>query len=81
MKNIKDKRQYSKIRRYGEKAHNIYTIYKSKVMPHGHHIYVKESDMDNGTICTYPQSDHALQHWKGVLRYCAECAHINPLEQ
>ena len=46
-------------------------------MPHGRHIYAKASDMENATICTYPQSDHVLPHWKCVLRCCAECQHIN----
>ena len=49
--------------------------------PHGRHIYAKASDMVNATICTYPQSDHALPHWKCVLRYCAECPHINIPDQ
>ena len=26
-------------------------------MPHGYHIYAKSSDMENATMCTYPQSD------------------------
>ena len=46
-------------------------------MPHGHHIYTKAYDMSNSTMCTYPNYDHALPHWKGVLRCCAECPHIN----
>ena len=50
-------------------------------MPHGSHIYAKESDMENATMCTYPQSDHALPHWKCVLRCCADCPYINISDQ
>ena len=46
-------------------------------MPHGRHMYAKVSDMTKATMCTYPQSDHAIPHWKCVLRFCAECPHIN----
>ena len=24
-------------------------------------------------MCTYPQSEHTLPHWKFVLRFCSEC--------
>ena len=50
-------------------------------MPHGCHIYAKASDMVNGTMCTYPQSDHAIPHWKCVLRCCAKCTCINLTDQ
>ena len=50
-------------------------------MPHGRHIYTKSYDMKNATMCTYPQSDHALPHWKCVLRCCAECTYINITEK
>ena len=46
-------------------------------MPHGRHIYTKASDIANATMCTNPHSDHALQHWKCVLRCCADCPCIN----
>ena len=46
-------------------------------MPYGSHIYAKASDMTNSTMCTYPQSDHALLHCKCVLRCCADCPCIN----
>ena len=36
-------------------------------MPHGGHIYAKVSDMAQATMCTYPQSDHALPHCKFVV--------------
>ena len=46
-------------------------------MPHGCHIYSKTSDMENTTMCTYPQSNHALPHWKCVLPCCSVCPYIN----
>ena len=60
LKKLKDKSQNAQIRRSGEKSHNIYETYKNTVMPHGHHIYAKASDMEKETICEYLQSDHAL---------------------
>ena len=50
-------------------------------MPHGSHIYAKASDMENATMCTYPQSDHSLPHWKCVLRCCDKCPCINIPDQ
>ena len=47
------------------------------MIPHGRHIYAKASDMENAIMCTYPQSYHALLHWKCVLQCCAECPCIN----
>ena len=41
-------------------------------MPHGNHIYAKASDIANGTMCTYPQSGHALPHCKCVLQCFAD---------
>ena len=46
-------------------------------MPHGNHIYAKASDMANATMCTYPQSEHALTHCQCVLRCCSDCPFIN----
>ena len=46
-------------------------------MPHGHHIYAKAYDIVLGTMCTYPQSDHSLPHWKCVLRGYAKRPCIN----
>ena len=63
IRKLKDKSQNSQSRSSGEKAHHIYTTFKNTVMPHGSHIYDKSSDMENATMCTYPQSDHALPHW------------------
>ena len=60
----------------GEKAHHIYETYKNTVMPHGYHTYAKAYDIAKATICTYPHSDHALSHWKCVLRCCSDCPFI-----
>ena len=32
-------------------------------------------------MCVYPQSDHALPHWKCVIRCCAKCPSVNLTEQ
>ena len=50
-------------------------------MPHGRHIYAKAYYMEKATMCTYPQSDHALPHWKCVLWCCVECLYINIPDQ
>ena len=50
-------------------------------MPHGRHIYAKASDMAKATMCTYPQSDNTLPHWKCVLRCCSGCPFINLPDQ
>ena len=65
----------------GEKAHHIYETYKYAVMPHGRHIYAKAYDMEQATMCAYPQSDHALPHWEFILWCCAGCPHINLPDQ
>ena len=80
-KNIKDIIKNAQSRRSGEKAHHMYEKYKNTVMPHGRHIYSKSSDMDNATMRTYPHSDHALPHWKHILRCCDECPRINISDQ
>ena len=46
-------------------------------MPHRRHIYATASDMANASMCTYPQSEHSLPHWKCVLRCCNDCPCIN----
>ena len=33
--------------------------------------------MDMATMCIYPPYQHALPHWKCVLRYCANYLHID----
>ena len=78
---MKYKSQNAQIRRSGDKTHHIYETYKNTVMPHGRHIYSKASEMVNATMCAYPQSDHALPHWKCVLRCCANCPCINITDQ
>ena len=50
-------------------------------MPHRSHIYATASDMTNSTMCTYPWSEHALPHWKFLLRCCADCPCINLPDQ
>ena len=50
-------------------------------MPHRRHIYAKAVDMSQATMCAYPQSDHALSHWKCVLRCFADCPCINLPDQ
>ena len=51
------------------------------MMPHGRYIYAKASDMAKAKMCTYPQSDHTLPHWKCVLRCCDNCPCINLTDQ
>ena len=70
LKKLKYKIQNDQSRRSGEKARHIYETFKNIVMPHGCHIYSKASDMENDKMCTYPQSDHALPHWKCALWCC-----------
>ena len=77
LKKLKDQSQNAQNRRSGEKKNHIHETYKNTVMPHGHHIYAKAYDMTQATLFTYPQSDHALPHWKCVLRCCADYPCIN----
>ena len=50
-------------------------------MPHGRHIYSKSFNMVKAAMCAYPQSDHALPHWKCVLRCCSYFPCINLHDQ
>ena len=50
-------------------------------MPHGRHIYAKAYDMENATMCTYPQSGNSLTHWKGVLCCFSDFTCINIPDQ
>ena len=50
-------------------------------MPHEHHIDAKAYDMAKSTMCAYSQSDHALPHWKFVLRCCDKYRSINLPDQ
>ena len=81
LKKLKDQSQNAQIRRSGEKSHHIYTTYKNTVMPRGSHIYAKASDIENVTMCTYTQSEHALPHWKYVLWCFYKCPCINIPDQ
>ena len=51
------------------------------MIPHARHIYVKAADMVQAIMCTYYHYDHALPHWKCVLRCCADCKCINLPDQ
>ena len=77
LEKLMDQSQNAQRRRSGEKAYHIYETYKNTVMPHGHHINAKASDMTKAKMCKYPHSDHVFPHWKFVLRYCADCPCIN----
>ena len=50
-------------------------------MPHGRNIHAKAYDMEKATMCTYSQSDHALPHWKCVLRSYSKYPCINIPDQ
>ena len=50
-------------------------------MPHGRHIYAKSYGMANATMCTYPQSDHALPNFNCALWCCTDCPCINISDQ
>ena len=50
-------------------------------MKHGRHIYEKSSDTAKAKMCTYTKSDHALPHWKYVLRCCSKYTCINLPDQ
>ena len=78
---MKYKSQNDQNRRSGEKSHHVYETYKNTVMTHGRHIYDKASDMAQVTMCAYPQSDHALPHWKYVFRCCADFPCVNIPDQ
>ena len=60
-----------------KQINSIYETYKNTVMPDGRHIYSKASDMENAAVCAYPQSHHALPHWKCVLKCCAKFPSVN----
>ena len=78
---LKDLNQNFQNRRYGLKENRIYKTYKNTVMPHGRHIYDKSYYMAKAKMCAYSQSDHALPHWKYVLRWCAKWPSINLPDQ
>ena len=70
-----------KIEGLGKNQIRIYETYKNIVMPHGSHIYAKSYDMEKATMCAYPQSDHALPHWKSVMQCCAKFPSVNISDQ
>ena len=80
-KTLQDQIQNAQNRITGVKSNCIYITYKNTVMPYGCHIYAKLSDMENATMCAYPQSDNELPHWKCVMRCCAKYPSINIHEQ
>ena len=47
----------------------------------GRNIYAKSSDMEKATMCEYPQSYHALPHWKRALRFFDKCPCVNIPDQ
>ena len=65
----------------GKKENLIYETYKNIVMTHGRHIYAKSYDMAKATVCANSKSDHALPHWKCILRCCAQFPSINIPDQ
>ena len=81
VKKLKDLIQTAQNRRSGEKENRIYETYKNTVMLHGHHIYARSYEMEKATMCAYSLSDHALPHWKYVLRCCAQCTSIHIPDQ
>ena len=81
LKKIKYQSQNAQNKKSGEKSHHIYETYKNTVMQHGRHIYAKSSDMAHATMCAYPQSDHAMPHWKYVLQCCSDYPFINVPDQ
>ena len=74
-KKLKYQSQNSQNRRSGGRLNRIYETYKNTVIPHGHHIYTKLSDMVRSTMSVYPQSYHALPHWECAMRCCAKFPH------
>ena len=81
LKKLMDKIQNAQSRSSRKKLNHIYTTYKHTLMPHGRHIYVKASDMENATMYTNPHSDSALLQWKFLLRCYADCPCINLPDQ
>ena len=73
--------QDAQYRRSGGKANLLYETFKNAFMPHGCHIYAKAHDMGKATMCAKSHYNHALPHWKCVLRCCAQCPSINIPDQ
>ena len=77
MRKINDLSQNAQNRSSGENSNILFETYKKSVMPHGRHIYETASDMDMDTMCAYLPYQHALPHWKFVLRFCSNCPRID----
>ena len=54
--------------RYGEMSTRIFETYKNYVIPHGRRILKMAYDMSMATMGAYPLSQHALPHYKCMLR-------------
>ena len=67
LKKLKYKSKNTQSRKSGEKPHQIYETYKNTVMPYGRHIYAKAYDMENDTMCKYPQSVHTGNVYYGAV--------------
>ena len=81
LKKLKDQIQNAQNIRSVEKSNFIYETYKNILIPHGRHIYDKAYGVAKSTVWPYPQYDHALPHWKCVLRLCAYFPCINIPDQ
>ena len=60
-----------------KKTNRIYETNKNTFMTHGCRIDAKASNMEKVTICAYPQSGHALPHYKFPLQFCDKRPCIN----
>ena len=69
---LKDKSCNSQNRRSGEMTNSLFETYKNSVMKHGKNIFQIESDIEMATMCEYPPSKYALQHWKCILSCCVQ---------
>ena len=76
-KKLKYQSQNSQNIRSGSINNHIFDTYKNSVMTHGLHRYQTAPDMDMAKMCAYPQSHHALTHWKCLLCSCANNPRID----
>ena len=47
----------------------LFETLKKYVVPHGNHIYETAFDTDMAIMSEYPTYQHALPHWKCMLRF------------
>ena len=80
-KNLRISAKKLKTESLGKKKIAYMKHIKNTVIPHGCHIYAKSHDIEKATLCAYPQLDHALPHWKCVLRCCTKCPSVNLPDQ